>query len=264
MAELKQGKARLRWMPGKQGGYVGTVLLNGKRLDPIEDEDEAQLIVRLRNEAGRLHPDYFGIDGALSRFREFMPDGFASADNERLYKVRAADRLQAALPLELASDAGAAEAAAIAQASVLIGILAPQEAARLKDTLLGNSGARYLRGAASFTNGDLGKGIDEMTAAVTPHGRISWPLITFLPFLWDASRHMFLKPEVTRDFASRVGHFFCDTYAAQPAPQTYRDLLDLVGWTRTRIVHLAPRDNIDIQSFIWVVGKYVESDKARP
>lgn len=100
-----------------------------------------------------------------------------------------------------------------------------------------------------------------MASAVHQHGRVSWPILTYLPFLWDYQQQMFLKPTVTTDFASRVGHNFYHCYDAAPNPETYLALLDLVAETRTAIATLKPRDNIDIQSFIWVVGEYREADK---
>ena len=100
-----------------------------------------------------------------------------------------------------------------------------------------------------------------MAAAVQPHGRISWPILTYLPFLWDYQKHMFLKPAVTSDFADRVGHDFHHVYSAEPSARTYLSLLDLVDRTRRAINELKPRDNIDIQSFIWVVGEYREGDE---
>ena len=39
---------------------------------------------------------------------------------------------------------------------------------------------------------------------------------------------MFLKPEVTRDFATRVGHRFADLYTPELKPAVYRALIDLV------------------------------------
>jgi hypothetical protein len=72
---------------------------------------------------------------------------------------------------------------------------------------------------------------------------------------------MFLKPTVTADFADRVGHDFHHRYEAEPNEDTYLALLDLVTATRMAITSLEPRDNLDIQSFIWVVGEYREEDK---
>jgi hypothetical protein len=72
---------------------------------------------------------------------------------------------------------------------------------------------------------------------------------------------MFLKPTVTADFADRVGHEFHHRYNPEPNPDTYTSLLDLVATTRKAILSLEPRDNLDIQSFIWVVGEYRDGDE---
>lgn len=258
--EEKQGKAVLRWQPAKDGGYVGVVNLAGKRVALFEDADPSRLLTRLRNEAGRLHPDYVGFDGALQRFARFKPGGFADAANERDYKETAASRLRALLTISAAAQADAGAAQAVAGGKVMTNLLSPFESARLRDTLLGQNGSRFLRGAAAFAMGEYAPGIDAMTAAVQPHGRISWPLITYLPFLWEPDRHMFLKPTVTCDFSARVGLRFHHAYEAEPNPATYLALLELVAETRAAIASLAPQDNIDVQSFIWVVGEYGPDD----
>lgn len=258
------GKATLKWQSAKNGGFAGAVILDGKQVALFHDEDEQRLIVRLRNEAGRLHPDYVGFDGAIKRFLHFFPEGFAgaaAASSERGYKERAAERLQATLPIEQAAIAEDSEAIRVASAGVQTNMLSPFEAARLNDALRASGGGKFLRGAAAFSQGKYQAGMASMSAAVQPHGRISWPIITYLPFLWDYRKHMFLKPTVTNDFADRVGHGFSHRYEAEPNEDTYEALLDLVATTRTAIASLEPRDNIDIQSFIWVVGEYREEDK---
>jgi len=258
------GKAILRWAPAREGGFAGSVIIDRRQAALIHDDDETRLVARLRNEAGKLHPDYVGFDGAIQRFLHFFPDGFrgeAAAAWERAYKERAAERLRSALSVDQALDAADDDASRVASAGIQTNMLSPFEAARLNDTLRGNGGGRFLRGAAMFSLGNFRAGADEMIAAVQPHGRISWPIITYLPFLWDYGRHMFLKPKVTNDFADRVGQDFHHRYAPEPNEDTYRALLDLVTATRTAIASLEPRDNIDIQSFIWVVGEYREEDK---
>jgi hypothetical protein len=67
---------------------------------------------------------------------------------------------------------------------------------------------------------------------------------------------MFLKPEVTKDFATRVGHRFAFDYEAKLDLPIYESLLDLKAKTAREINDLSPRDGIDIQSFIWVIGDY--------
>ncbi len=264
VSEQKYGRATLKWQPAKDTGFIGAVILDGKRVALIEDEDEDRLLVRLRNEAGRLHPDYVGFDGAMRRYLHFFPGGLRSAANassERAYKERAAERLRASLSIEQARDADTNDAAALAKAGIQTNMLSPFEAARLRDTLQGETGGRFLQGAAAFACGEYDVGAHAMAAAVKPHGRISWPILTYLPFLWDYERHMFLKPTVTASFADRVGHDFHHDYSAEPNARTYLSLLDLVYATRRAIGSLEPRDNIDIQSFIWVVGEYREGDE---
>lgn len=263
VSELPYGKATLKWQ-AKDGAFVGAVILGGKRVAMMEDADEQILLTRLRNEAGRLHPDYVGFDGAMRRYLHFFPSGLhglASASSERTYKERAASRLREGLPLERAAEAVREDAVRLAGAGIQTNMLSPFEAARLRDTLLGETSARFLRGAAAFATGDYRAGTAMMSAAVQPHGRISWPIVTYLPFLWDYERHMFLKPTVTVDFADRVGHDFAHRYAAEPNAETYLALLDLVEVTRNAIAALTPRDNLDLQSFIWVVGEYREGDE---
>lgn len=71
---------------------------------------------------------------------------------------------------------------------------------------------------------------------------------------------MFLKPEATRDFSERVGHRFAHEYQPAHEPVAYESLLDLADFTAAGISSLEPADRIDVQSFIWVVGKYLEAD----
>lgn len=261
--EEKYGQATLKWQAAKDGGFGGAVILGGKRVALFDDSDEQRLLVRLRNEAGRLHPDYVGFDGAIQRFLRFFPEGFQgemSQGREREYKHRAAERLQRILPAGRADNASNDDAVRVAGSGIQTNMLSPFEAARLRDTLLGETGGRYLRGAADFARGNYAPGAQAMAASVAPHGRISWPLLTYLPFLWDFHSHMFLKPTVTADFADRVSHDFRHRYSPEPNADTYIALLDLVETTRTAISTLEPRDNIDIQSFIWVVGEYRDGD----
>lgn len=266
--EEKLGKSTLRWQPAKDGTFNGVVNADGKRVfGPISDTDLNRLVARLRNEAGRLHPDYVGYDGAVSRFLRIFRDGLRGTESitrERAYKETASDRLKAAVPLGEALAADNDVAARIAGAKIQTNMLSRFEAARLRDTLLGKTGGAFVRGAARFASGEYHVGLTAMAAAVQEHGRVSWPLVTYLPFLWDYATQMFLKPTVTCDFADRVGHHFHHSYSADLNEETYLALLDLVSTTKAAIASLQPKDNLDIQSFIWVVGEYTEDDVLAP
>lgn len=63
----KYGKSTLRWQVDKDGGYSEVVIADGKTSTVLHDENEQLLLARLRNEAGKLHPHYLGIEGAIVR-----------------------------------------------------------------------------------------------------------------------------------------------------------------------------------------------------
>ena len=83
-------------------------------------------------------------------------------------------------------------------------------------------------------------------------------MVTYLAYLWRPEHHMFLKPEVTKEFAARVGHRFAQDYQPSLKPEIYESLLELADETTGELSSLKPRDRIDVQSFIWVVGDYRE------
>jgi len=257
------GKSELR-IESKDGWHRGVVIRDHKRSEILEDDNFERLRTRLRNLAGTQHPDYVGFDGARKRFLEFFPAGFgdpAYFEMERRYKLAARDRLIEVLPLEAAESATPAQAIAVRRA-FNTNILSRFELARMHSVLGGSSGADFVMGAAKFTNGHIGPGIAAMVQAIKPKGRASWPMITYLPNLWRPDRHMFLKPEKTKDFATRVGHAFAEEYDGALESRTYACLLDLVETTEAEIQSLHPRDRIDVQSFIWVVGDYGNAEHA--
>jgi hypothetical protein len=95
-----------------------------------------------------------------------------------------------------------------------------------------------------------------MESSLKPHDNAKWTVVTYLPFLWRPEEHMFLKPEVTKDFAERVGHPFAFHYEPRLDIAVYDSLLDLASKTANELADMRPRDRIDVQSFIWVVGDY--------
>ena len=194
----------------QSGRYLGVLIRDKRMSDRYEDADLATLRVRLRNEAGKLHPDYVGMDGAIARFLRFFPAGFsdpAFLHDERAYKVAAQERLKNVLPLIRATDATPEQAVAVRRA-FNTNILHSTELAGAHELLGGANGPAYVRAAARFAHGELDQGLAGMVAAVQQHGRPSWPLLTYLPSLWLPEEHMFLKPSATCDFAQRIGTCF--------------------------------------------------------
>ena len=78
------------------------------------------------------------------------------------------------------------------------------------------------------------------------------PVTTVFGFIADPKRHIFLKPTVTKRAAENYGFEF--DYNSTPGWDTYRSLLSFADVLSTDLADLQPRDMIDIQSFIWVMG----------
>lgn len=198
----------------------------------------------------------------MIRFRKFFPDDFASPvylREERNYKVAAKERLDASVPVDRAlTDSGLGEDILAIYRNT--NLLSPFEKVRMQDVLRGARADEFIRGAAQFALGNILKGAAEMFPVLAEHDVAKWTAITYLPFLWRPDQHMFLKPEITKAFSERVGHTFHNDYTAKIEIQAYESLLDLTQKTREKIEPLKPLDNIDVQSFIWVVGDYTDAD----
>ena len=80
----------------------------------------------------------------------------------------------------------------------------------------------------------------------------TWPLQTVFGFIARPQEHIFLKPMVTRRAAAKYGYDF--TYTSKPNWNTYQCLLDFAELIRRNTKELKPRDMVDLQSFIWVIG----------
>jgi len=81
---------------------------------------------------------------------------------------------------------------------------------------------------------------------------LTWPLLTVFGFIAKPEKHIFLKPNVTRAAAKAYGFDF--EYKSKPSWQTYKSLFDFARVVRNDVIDLRPRDMIDIQSFIWILG----------
>lgn len=258
--EEKVGKTTLRLVQVDKG-YAGVVLLDGKSRTRIDGGDPEEVWQKLRAQAASSSPNYFGYSGAKNRFLSFFPNGFSSCEyvkEEREYKIGAKELLDSTVPLEEALEkTGYGEA--IKSVFNKTNLLSQFEKMRLNDTLSGDGADAFVKGAAKMAIGDVKAGLRDMEKALKPYDAAKWTVVTYLPYLWNPVEHMFLKPEVTKDFAERVGHPFFTDYETKLDADVYESLLDLTRTTEKEIVDLRPKDGIDVQSFIWVVGAYDEN-----
>lgn len=250
------GKRALRLVE-KDGKFYG--LADGTKC--VEGDNADRVWQQLHDEAGRSHPKYFGYSGARIRFLKFFPNGFHSegyASQERDYKIAAKQRLDGNAPLEMALS-GSGYGEAILSVFRATNMLSPFEKTRLQDVLRGPNADDVIQAAAGFAQIGDRNSLHRLESTLRPHDSAKWTVATYLPYLWRPEVHMFLKPEVTKDYAARVGHPFASLYEAKLNFDVYASLLDLVDRTNRELVDLQPRDRIDIQSFIWVVGAYEEN-----
>jgi hypothetical protein len=245
--------------------YAGIILENGKKIFETRGDDPDQVWQDLHAQLARSGPNWFGWAGARDRFLHWFAGGFKSPaylSDERGYKLAAKERLEATTPVEEAAN-GSGHGEAVLAAFRRTNLLYPVEKTRLQGLLRGPQADDFVRAAARFALGEGKSALATMERLLRPHDNAKWTVVSYLPFLWKPDEHIFLKPEVTKDFASRVQHDLEHEYSPELDHAVYESLLDLAGQIDREFADLGPRDMIDIQSVIWVVGDYREGRDER-
>lgn len=130
----------------------------------------------------------------------------------------------------------------------------------IRDAVKSSDGARaFSKGLYDFLYGEgsteakFEKWRDVVAALPRKQTRVlTWPVLTVWGFIAQPLTHIFLKPNVTRLAAAEYGFDF--HYQSVPSWPTYAGLLNFAETISRDMRHLKPRDLIDIQSFIWVLG----------
>jgi hypothetical protein len=130
----------------------------------------------------------------------------------------------------------------------------------LRDAVKSGEGARlFSRGLYDFLHGSarlnerFARWVEMIALLPRKQTRVlTWPLVTVFGFIAQPKTHIFLKPNVTRIAARKFGFDF--HYKSRPSWETYSDFLQFAQMVRREIADLRPRDMIDIQSFVWVLG----------
>jgi hypothetical protein len=250
----------------KDGEYYGTASVPGEAPQTFRDGDLARLKRRLRQSAEGPSPGYVGIDAAVRRFLAIFPGGFSDeryVRKERAHRASAARRLQEVLPLRSAAGAGRKAASAVREVFD-VGILPEAELARVTETLSGAAAADFVNGSAMFAGGRYSEGLRAMESAMRPHGPATWPVVTYLAWLWLPEEHLLLRPAAICDFAARVGYDFAHDYEDGLFPDVYRSARDLSKTARDDLSRLRPADLIDVEGFIWVVTRYATPGQDPP
>ena len=223
-------------------------------------------------------PVLTGATRCRRTFLRLFPDGFRDETYlawERRYKWEAHQRWQAGLnQATFRHLLQAGRFADVARLAVAIesrtNLLFSFEKMALRDAV------KPARGARAFATGlyDLIHGSDGPqrrferwceTVAGLPRKQtrvLTWPVVTVFGFIGLPRQHIFLKPMATRAAADRYGFDFA--YVSRPSWGTYASLLELTRVVRRDLRDLRPRDMIDVQSFLWVLGSDEYASHRRP
>ena len=219
---------------------------------------ESQPTAALSGKAGR----------ARRKFLRIFPAGFADEEYielERDYKVRAHAHWVATLGREEMGRLLAKRRwTEIAEQAVRIesrtNLLFSFEKMALRDAVRPPRGARlFAEGLFALLHG-RGPLQARFEAWIEAVGRLprrqtrvlTWPVLTVFPWLAQPEEHVFLKPLTTKTAAAIYGYDFL--YSSRPAWPTYASLLAFASRIERDLADLRPRDRIDTQGFLWVIG----------
>jgi hypothetical protein len=89
----------------------------------------------------------------------------------------------------------------------------------------------------------------------------TWPVVTVFGAIARPRVHVFVKPLTIRRAAE--AYAFDLRYRSTPSWDTYGSVLDLARTVRDDLADLGPRDQIDVQSFLWILGSDEYADERR-
>jgi hypothetical protein len=204
---------------------------------------------------------------ARQKFLSYFPGGFPDKDyvaSERDYKWRAHLQWRDALGQSTFQDLLQQERfSEIAGHAVRIegrtNLLFSFAKMALRDGIK-NAGARlFSTGLYAFLHGGgslqtrFESWIETVESLPRKQTRVlTWPVASVFGFIAAPRTHLFIKPNVMRRAAEAYGAKF--DYQSRPNWRTYASALALAARVRRDQRDLGPRDLIDVQSFLWVLG----------
>ncbi len=130
----------------------------------------------------------------------------------------------------------------------------------LRDAVKSTEGAKvFAHGLFDYVYGSgvLKERFEQFTETLNSLPRIqtrglTWPMQTIFGFLGNPAEHIFLKPRVTQIAAEK--YHFNFQYRSRLNWNTYQSLLDFAEQIKQDMNVYQPKDYIDLQSFLWVMG----------
>lgn len=204
----------------------------------------------------------------MKKFLRYFSNGFIDEKYiawERQYKIDAHRQFQerlnrASYKKLLASKAYETIAQAAIQTEAKTNLLFSFEKIAVRDAVKSAEGSEmFATGLYEWLHGNglVQRRFEKFVNVVSHLPRkqtrvLTWPLVTVFGFIAEPDKHIFLKPKVTRAAAEKY-RFDLD-YITPPNWDTYESLLSFADQIRRDTKQLGPKDYIDMQSFIWVLG----------
>jgi hypothetical protein len=211
-----------------------------------------------------------GPDRARETFLALFPEGFRDERYlawERDYKAAAHREWRASIgtgpEMRAKLDAGLHQQVAASAVRIESGraLLFSFEKMALRDAVVRSElGARrFAEGLYGWLHGPgtersrFERWVDVVAGLPRRQTRVAtWPVITVFGFIARPRVHLFLKPLTVQRAAAAYG--FDLPYSPRPSWSTYGRYLELARRVREDLADLGPRDQIDVQSFLWVLG----------
>ncbi len=204
----------------------------------------------------------------IRKFQYYFPGGYRGAkykEWERNYKWEAHLRWEAQLNKKAFRNLlKAGEYHSIAKIAISIesktNLLFSFEKMALRDAVKEEHSAElFAKGLYDFLHGDkdlkerFGNYRNMLAQLPVKQTRVlTWPVLTVFGFIAEPGKHIYLKPTVTKAAAKKYNYDF--SYSSKPNWNTYESLLNFAEQIRKDTMKFGPRDMIDLQSFIWVMG----------
>lgn len=244
---------------------VGTKILSTKyvTLTILDPPPSHPLLDRFDPKASGRN-DYRSVDQSIKGFLDRYPGGFRGDQylrEERDYKVDARELTKTILGRsELERLLGSGKFADVCrnalQAVDKTNLIFPSEKIALRNALKPEKHQKAFAVALhSLLHGEerYQRRFRRFASVLDKMGAAKWTVATYFPFLLYPDRHQFIKPKNTQN-AARICAFEI-LYTPRLRWQTYKRMLRFSDYLKSELATLEPRDNIDVQSFMWAIAQ---------
>lgn len=230
------------------------------RTEPLDEDSARKTIAK---ELLGLSEDFVDYETAIELFLRAFPGGFSDPffdHYERNYKMRAVEKARSWLSkesIEAAMSSGDFSRVTTDAKRTFTNLIFPNEAMKFSDFMKSDKVDHEGFARALFTllhePHRFDDAFNRIVFLLKPYGAAKWTIMTYWPFLMSSEEHIFMKPEVAVRSAHALGYSL--DYESEPSATIYRQYQTFAQTLRAGISALQPRDMIDVQTFMYTVGK---------